>query len=85
MLALVGLFAGRCPALLRLFLIVWVAVPVGRVTMPGMLNFDGIRHFIEFYPALCVLAGLGLSRIMDETARRLKGVSAQRTAHVLSV
>lgn len=82
-LSLVGLFAGRCPALLRIFLIVWVVVPVGRVTLPGMLNFDGIRHFIEFYPALCVLAGLGLSRIIDEAARRLKAPPARRAVVLL--
>jgi 4-amino-4-deoxy-L-arabinose transferase-like glycosyltransferase len=82
-LSLVGLFAGRCHALLRIFLIVWVAVPVGRVTLPGMLNFDGIRHFIEFYPALCVLAGLGLSRIMDEVTRRLNTQSMQVAAKFL--
>lgn len=43
----------------RLF-IFWLIVPIARVCMPGMVNFDGIRHFLEFLPASCVLAGIGL-------------------------
>ena len=43
----------------RLF-IVWLMVPIFRISMPGMVNFDGIRHFLEFLPAACVLASIGL-------------------------
>ncbi|MEM7204510.1 MAG: glycosyltransferase family 39 protein [Planctomycetota bacterium] len=62
-LALVGLVTPRAPATARLLLALWVVVPVGRTALPGMRNFDGVRHFLEFYPPLCMLAGLGLATI----------------------
>jgi hypothetical protein len=46
----------------RLF-IIWLIVPIVRISMPGMVNFDGIRHFLEFLPAACVLASIGLWQI----------------------
>lgn len=44
-------------------LIVWLMVPIVRISLPGMVNFDGIRHFLEFLPAACVLASIGLWQI----------------------
>jgi len=41
-------------------LIVWLLVPIIRISLPGMVNFDGIRHFLEFLPAACMLAGIGV-------------------------
>jgi len=40
-------------------LLAWACVPVLRASLPGALNFDGIRHFLEFLPAAVLLAGLG--------------------------
>jgi hypothetical protein len=45
--------------LLRLFL-VWCFVPLIRICLPGMVNFDGIRHFLEFLPAACFLAAYAI-------------------------
>jgi hypothetical protein len=45
--------------LIRL-LIVWMIVPIIRVSLPGSLNFDGIRHFLEFLPAAAMLAAFGI-------------------------
>jgi hypothetical protein len=45
--------------ILRL-LIVWMIVPIFRVSIPGTVNFDGIRHFLEFLPATAVLAAFGV-------------------------
>ncbi len=44
----------------RAFLLLGVAVPVGRNLLPGMRNYDGVRHFLEFLPMLCLLAATGL-------------------------
>jgi hypothetical protein len=62
-LAAVGLLARGAPAELRLFLLCGLLVPIGRTLPPGMKNFDGVRHFIEFLPYLCVAAGLGLGAL----------------------
>jgi hypothetical protein len=44
--------------ILRLLLI-WAALPIVRASVPGAVNFDGIRHFVEFVPAVALLAGYG--------------------------
>jgi hypothetical protein len=54
--------------LLRL-LLVWLAVPILRTSLPGSANFDGIRHFEEFVPAACLLAGFGGSALVNLSAR----------------
>ncbi|HEX9189608.1 MAG TPA: hypothetical protein VGB87_21215, partial [Vicinamibacteria bacterium] len=54
-------------------LLAWSAVPVLRATAPGAVNFDGIRHFLEFLPAAALLAGIGavaLVRRVPEGRRR---------------
>jgi hypothetical protein len=60
----------------------WTAVVVGRLYLPGAINFDGVRHFLELFPALAALAGMGLSGTADLLARRLDGPwrSAARAA-----
>jgi hypothetical protein len=40
-------------------LLVWAGLPIVRTSVPGAVNFDGIRHFIEFVPAAALLAGFG--------------------------
>lgn len=50
-------------ATLRL-LVVWLLVPILRSSLPGTLNFDGIRHFEEFLPAACLLAAFAATSIL---------------------
>ena len=57
-------------------LLLWLAVPILRASMPGAVNFDGIRHFVEFLPAAALIAGYAASRIAawladQDSARRL--------------
>ena len=54
----------------RLLFGIGVLFPVGRALLPGAINFDGVRHFLEFMPCLAVLAGLGLDLVLREAARR---------------
>jgi hypothetical protein len=58
-LAPIGLAATFVEPRLRLFLAIGALVPVGRTLLPGARDFDGVRHFLEFYPPLCALAGAG--------------------------
>jgi len=44
--------------ILRL-LLVWAAVPIVRASVPGAVNFDGIRQIVEFVPVAALLAGFG--------------------------
>lgn len=66
-LGAVGACARGASRRLRLFLVVWLLVAVGRTSLPGMRNFDGVRHFLEFYPALAMLAALGLRAVLART------------------
>lgn len=50
-------------------LLVWLAIPIIRTSMPGAANFDGIRHFQEFVPAACLLAAYGGASIVNYAAR----------------
>lgn len=68
-LAAVGAVAGRAPPALRAFLIVAAATPMLRTMLPGLRNFDGVRHFLEFYPPLAVLAALGAMAVGRAAAR----------------
>ncbi len=62
--AVAGLFA-RVPWRLRVALGIGVAVPIGRTLLPGAINFDGVRHYLEFLPPLAMLAGLGVARLRE--------------------
>lgn len=76
-------FAGRAvwqgrntpPSLERIslprLLIVWFTLPILRSSLPGMVNFDGIRHFLEFLPAAALLAGFGAASLVRVLAGRL--------------
>ena len=35
-------------------------LPILRISAPISVNFDGIRHFLEFLPAATILAGMGV-------------------------
>ncbi len=69
-LSALGAFHPRLSANQRLFLLLGVAIPVGRNLIPGMRNMDGIRHFLEFLPMLSILAGLGASLLYDALQTR---------------
>ncbi|MCC6146022.1 MAG: glycosyltransferase family 39 protein [Anaerolineaceae bacterium] len=50
-------------------LLFWCLLPVVRISLPGMVNFDGIRHFLEFLPAACLLAGVAIQALIERTGR----------------
>ena len=51
-------------------LLLWVAVPILRVSVPSAVNFDGIRHFLEFVPAAAVIAAVGADQFVRWIAAR---------------
>ncbi|MBM3986231.1 MAG: hypothetical protein FJ296_11195, partial [Planctomycetes bacterium] len=60
----------------RLLLGLGVLLPVGRTALPGAINFDGVRHFLEFMPFLALLAGLGLDLVLRASGRLATGWGA---------
>ncbi len=81
--AFLALFAaGLVPALRRawrrqrdaLLLLVWIAAVLARYLAPQAVNYDGVRHFLELFPAMAAVAGLGaawLARHAVELARQV--------------
>jgi len=49
--------------------LLWLIVPVVRVTLPGTVIYGGIRQILEFLPAMAVLSGLGAGQIVVWTRR----------------
>jgi hypothetical protein len=56
-------------ATLRL-LVVWALLPILRTSLPGILNFDGIRHFQEFLPPACLLAAFAAAFAVERMRAR---------------
>lgn len=50
-------------------LLIWVTVPVLRVSIPLARDFDGIRHWIEYLVPFSIIAGLGFASIISGAAR----------------
>ncbi len=72
-LAPLGLFSRRARIDERLLLACGALVPIVRVSLPWADNFDGVRHFLEFYPFLALLAALALATLADGITRALSG------------
>jgi len=54
-----------------LVLAIWTMVPLVRVTLPGMVNFDGIRHFLEFWPPFAAFGALGIEALFVWSRRSI--------------
>ena len=70
-------------------LVIWVAFPYLRSVAPHSNFYDANRHFIEYVPGLCALAGWGFAQLLDRVqalARRWAGPlrtdSGQRAVRV---
>ncbi len=56
---------------LVVMLFLWCTLPVLRVSIPYARDFDVIRHWIEFLPALCLIAAFGAQQIIILLKRSL--------------
>jgi hypothetical protein len=67
-------------------LVVWIGVVLARLHLPGAVNFDGVRHFLELFPPLAAVGGLGLAaaarfaRARVPSARRGRALAAALVA-----
>lgn len=53
------------------FLLLWFCVPVLRMSLPKVLDYDGVRHFIEYALPLGALTGIGVSVAYKWLASRI--------------
>ncbi len=54
---------------LALFYLSWIVVVLGRFLLPQAVNFDGVRHFLEIFPAMAAVAGLGAASLIGLAGR----------------
>lgn len=56
----------------KLLLLLWLAVPIVRVTLGGTVVYGGIRQIMEYVPAVALLAGVGAGWIIKFCSQRTK-------------
>jgi hypothetical protein len=85
--AAAGAWPGRAPeparSAIAALLAIWLLVPLVRIALPHANFYDANRHFIEYVPALCALAGLGFAESWRWARPRLTarfGRNVARTA-----
>lgn len=52
------------------FLLTWIGVVLVRLHLPGAVNFDVVRHFLELFPPLAIIAAIGVRAMIAELPRR---------------
>ena len=83
----VGWRNGPKATAMLLLLVIWIGLPILRVAVPKSRFYDANRHFIEYVPALCCIAGAGASRILALLRRVSTSAFAKvgpRSEHVAS-
>jgi hypothetical protein len=58
--------------------LLWLTIPVLRVCMPQSVDFDVIRHWLEFVPAAALIAGDGFATLLGWILRRLETTGERR-------
>lgn len=54
-----------------LLLLSWLFIPLLIASKPGTVKYDGVRHFLIVLPPLAVLAGIGLTQVLNTLRKRL--------------
>lgn len=54
----------------EVFLLAWCVASLGRYLLPQAVNFDGVRHFLELFPALAAVAGIAVAEGIRSLAAR---------------
>ena len=51
-----------------LLLLIWIGAVLGRYLVPQAVNYDGVRHFLELFPAIAAVAGIGVAFLAKQLA-----------------
>lgn len=69
LLAALGMWVLRRTGDLFALVLIGALFPIVRHEIPGAVNFDGVRHFLEFFPFLALAAGSGAAAIVTRVTR----------------
>ena len=75
LLTFVGLIASifnfkKAGGVVALWLL-WLIVPISRVTIPNSSIYGGVRQIMEYIPALALISGLGASALRDIITKKI--------------
>lgn len=59
-----------------LLILLWLFVPILRVTLPNTSIYGGVRHIMEFIPALAISSGAGAKFLLSVVSSRYKNFIA---------
>ena len=62
---------GRGELKVGYLLLIWLLVPIFRITIPGMNSYTGMRQIMEILPAMALLAGVGGSYLAKKISRNI--------------
>jgi 4-amino-4-deoxy-L-arabinose transferase-like glycosyltransferase len=51
-------------------LLCWLLLPLALESKPGTVIYNGIRHFLLVLPALCILAAIGIEKIIQKIKQK---------------
>jgi hypothetical protein len=57
---------------LPILFVLWLFIPLVRASLPTTSIFGGVRHIIEYIPALSLLAGYGMHQIILHVKKRVR-------------
>lgn len=52
--------------------VLWMFIPITRISAPISVNFDGFRHFLEYLPAASIIAAFGVVSVYDRIPQRVR-------------
>ncbi|MFC2162743.1 glycosyltransferase family 39 protein [Candidatus Altiarchaeota archaeon] len=57
---------------MSILLLSWISIPLIKYLVPGTVVYNGIRHFLEVVPPLCMIAGIGGGWMFQELESQLR-------------
>ncbi|MCP3958617.1 MAG: hypothetical protein GY719_12260 [bacterium] len=57
--------------------LVWIAAVLARYLVPRAVNYDGVRHFLELFPAMAIVAGVGVAWLAKHASNALRRFGAR--------
>ncbi len=68
-----------------ILLFLWLVIPIFKSCLPGIKNYEMIRHFMNYIPALIILAGLGGVKLFEIISSYLRSNVARNSVGVFGV
>ncbi len=68
-----------------ILLFLWLSIPIFKSCLPGIKNYEMIRHFMNYIPALVILAGFGGIKLFEIISSFIQSSAAVKTVGALGI